>query len=160
MSYVQVYESRIRRQVSTRCTDLKGAELALRHFERDLADPANAAAKKASLSDALKLLLERRTEEATAGRRSHETVAFYRRKACLLTRMVERVYGRLSPEEIGALLTQHFALDCIAGASVSVDSAGKRGRNGRSRRRNPAKTVPRGGIEPPTRGFSVPCSTN
>ena len=24
----------------------------------------------------------------------------------------------------------------------------------------PTKTVPRGGIEPPTRGFSVPCSTN
>ncbi|HVP61139.1 MAG TPA: hypothetical protein VMT11_11300, partial [Myxococcaceae bacterium] len=35
------------------------------------------------------------------------------------TRMVERVYGRLSPEEIGALLTAHFAPDCIAGASVS-----------------------------------------
>src|SRR5678816_4174438 len=62
------------------------------------------------------------------------------------TRMVERVYGRLSPEEIGALLTAHFAPDCIAGASDSVDSAGKRGRNGRSRRANPAKTVPRGGV--------------
>jgi len=37
------------------------------------------------------------------------------------TRMVERVYGRLSPEEIGALLTQDFAPACIAGASVSVD---------------------------------------
>jgi len=32
------------------------------------------------------------------------------------TRMVERVYGRLSPEEIGALLTANFAPDCIAGA--------------------------------------------
>ncbi len=53
------------------------------------------------------------------------------------TRMVERVYGRLSPEEIGALLTAHFAPDCIAGASDSVN-------------------LPRGGIEPPTRGFSVP----
>ncbi len=59
-------------------------------------------------------------------------------------------------EEIGALLTAHFAPDCIAGASNSVDSAGKRGRNGRSRRANSAKRVPRGGIEPPTRGFSVP----
>ncbi len=48
------------------------------------------------------------------------------------TRMVERVYGRLSPEEIGALLTAHFAPVCITGASDSVDSAGKRGRNGRS----------------------------
>jgi len=43
------------------------------------------------------------------------------------TRMVERVYGCLSPEEIGALLTQHFALDCITGASNGVDSAGKHG---------------------------------
>ena len=59
------------------------------------------------------------------------------------TRMVERVYGRLSPEEVGALLTAHFAPDCITGVSNSVDSAGKRGRNGRSHRRNPAKTVPR-----------------
>jgi Phage integrase family len=36
------------------------------------------------------------------------------------TRMVERVYGRLSPEEIGALLTAHFAPDCIAGASKNI----------------------------------------
>jgi site-specific recombinase XerD len=76
-------------QVSTRCTDLKAAELALRQLERDLADPAHAAAQKASLSDALKLLLERRSEDATAGRRSHETVAFYRRKAGHLTRIFE-----------------------------------------------------------------------
>src|SRR5262249_46020064 len=84
-----VYENGIRRQVSTRCTDLKAAELALRLLERDVADPAHAAAKKASLSDALKLLLERRTEEATAGRRSHEPVAFYRRKAGHLTPIFE-----------------------------------------------------------------------
>jgi len=51
--YAHVYESGIRRQVSTRCTDFKAAELALRHLERDLADPAHAAAQKASLSDAL-----------------------------------------------------------------------------------------------------------
>jgi hypothetical protein len=42
-------------------------------LERDLADPAHASAQKASLCDARKLLLERRTEEATAGRRRHET---------------------------------------------------------------------------------------
>jgi hypothetical protein len=51
--YAHVYENGIRRQVSTRCTDLKAAELALRQLERDLANRANAAAKKASLSDAL-----------------------------------------------------------------------------------------------------------
>jgi hypothetical protein len=58
--------------------------------------------------------------------------------------MVERVYGRLSPEEIVALLTAHFAPDCITGASVSVDSAKKRGRNGRSRRGKPAKNIAQG----------------
>ena len=383
--YAHFFHNGVRRQVSTHCTDLKAAELKLRQLERDGADPAHVAAQKASLSDALQLLIQRRTEEAAAGRRSHETVAFYKRKAGHLTRifehsrgdayqpfplkalqpididayvsqrraeavsdhtiakelvtlraalklarraglwrgeidallpvgfapeyrprtralshqelgrllsvlpapraaqvsfivatsacwsesvracrgdvdvnsgwvhirgtkratrdrhiavrhpalssllryslqhapgqdllfprwtnvrrdlleacaaagidrcspndlrrtyakwmrlarvpaelvaptmghrdtrMVERVYGRLSPEEIGALLTDHFGPDCIAFVTDSVDSAGKRGRNGRSRRAKPAKTVPRGGIEPPTRGFSVPCSTN
>ena len=71
-------------------------------------------------------------------------------------RRVERVYGRLSPEEIGALLTARFAPDCITRASDSMDSAGNRGRNGRRREAKSMKTVPRGGIEPPTRGFSVP----
>jgi hypothetical protein len=32
---------------------------------------------------------QRRTEEATAGRKSHETVTFYRRKAGQLTRLFE-----------------------------------------------------------------------
>jgi hypothetical protein len=44
------------------------------------------------------------------------------------TRMVERVYGRLSPEEIGALLSAHFA--CITGVADKVDLGGKNGRNG------------------------------
>ena len=45
------------------------------------------------------------------------------------TRMVERVYGRLSPEEIGSLLSAHFA-DCTAGVTDKVDWGGKNGRNG------------------------------
>ena len=49
------------------------------------------------------------------------------------TRMVERVYGRLSPEEIGLMLSDHFAPDCIAFVADGVDSAGKRGHNGRRR---------------------------
>jgi integrase len=378
------YENGVRRLLSTRCTDLKGAELKLRQFERDGANPAHAATQKASLTDALRLLLQRRTEEATAGRKSHETVAFYKRKAGHLTRlfehstetgyqpfllkeltaadvdsyisrrraeavsdhtiakelvtlraalklakraglwlgeidallpagfapeyrprtralsseelgqllgrlptaraaqvafivatsacwsesvrarredvqldsgwvhvrgtkraarnrriairhpalasllnyalkhapgedelfpawtnvrrdlhlacaqagieacspndlrrtyakwmrlarvpaeivaptmghrdtrMVERVYGRLSPEEIGALLSAHFA-DCITGVADKVDLGGKNGRNGPLRTAKGLKSVPRGGIEPPTRGFSVPCSTD
>jgi len=96
--YAYVYENGARRQVSTRCTDLKAAELSLRQLERDFADPAHAAAQKATLSDALKLLLDRRTEEATVGRRSHETVAFYRRKAGHLTRIFEHLDdGKYAP---------------------------------------------------------------
>jgi hypothetical protein len=73
------------------------------------------------------------------------------------TRMVERVYGRLSPEEIGALLSAHFA-DCTAGVSDKVDLGGKNGRIGPLRRAKGLKSVPRGGIEPPTRGIFSPCS--
>jgi integrase len=77
------------------------------------------------------------------------------------TRMVERVYGRLSPEEIGALLSAHFA-DCITGVADKVDLGGKNGRNGLLLllTAKGLNSVPRGGIEPPTRGFSVPCSTD
>ncbi len=60
------------------------------------------------------------------------------------TRMVERVYGRLSPEEIGALLTAHFAPDCITGASDSVDSAGKRGRQWTFASRQPSENSAQG----------------
>jgi hypothetical protein len=35
-------------------------------------------------------------------------------------------YGRLSPEEIGALLSAHFA-DCITGVADKVDLGGKSG---------------------------------
>ena len=75
-------------------------------------------------------------------------------------RKVERVYGRLSPQEIGAMLATHFAADCTTGALDSAETAGKSERIGRGRRANLAELVPRGGIEPPTRGFSVPCSTD
>ena len=92
--YAHFFESGVRRQVSTHCTDLKAAELKLRQLERDGADPAHAASQNASLSAALRLLIDRRTEEAIAGRRSHETVAFYRRKAGHLTRVFEYPTGQ------------------------------------------------------------------
>ena len=92
--YAHFFESGVRRQVSTHCTDLKAAELKLRQLERDGADPAHAASQNASLSAALRLLIDRRTEEAIAGRRSHETVAFYRRKAGHLTRIFEYPTGQ------------------------------------------------------------------
>jgi hypothetical protein len=87
--YAHFFENGVRRLLSTHCTDLKAANLKLREFERDGANPAHAATQKASLTDALRLLLQRRTEEAIAGRKSHETVAFYKRKAGHLTRLFE-----------------------------------------------------------------------
>jgi len=72
-----------------------------------------------------------------------------------LVALVERVYGRLSPEEIGSLFSAHFA-DCITGVADKVDLGGKNGRNGLLRTAKGLKSLPRGGIEPPTRGFSVP----
>lgn len=87
--HAHFYENGVRRFVSTHCTDLKAAELKLRQLERNGANPAHAATQRASLTDALHLLVQRRTEEATAGRKSHETVAFYKCKAGHLTRLFE-----------------------------------------------------------------------
>ncbi len=78
------------------------------------------------------------------------------------TRMVQTVYGKLSADELAAHLRRVIpgAPDCIAGASDQTDPAGLGGPPGRpQRRKNPGKgrglSVPRDGIEPPTRGFSI-----
>jgi len=80
------------------------------------------------------------------------------------TKMVDLVYGRLD-------------LDTLAGAVALLDppqerrdkggtnSSGRRGRSGRkaigdSPSENRRILVPQGGVEPPTRGFSVRCSTS
>jgi len=87
--YALFYENGQRIQRSTHCRDRKAAELRARLLERDAADPAHAAATKASLSDALQLLLRQRREQATAGRRSFDTVRFYETKAGHLVRVLE-----------------------------------------------------------------------
>src|SRR5262249_38082686 len=74
---------------STKCRDQKAAELVARNWERDAADPEHAAARTATLSHALTLLLNDREEQARAGRRSFGTVAFYREKAGHLVRIFE-----------------------------------------------------------------------
>jgi len=72
------------------------------------------------------------------------------------SRMAERVYARLPADLLRDLLTGL----CQPAAGQSVPEAGKDGEVGGVGSRNPAELVPRGGIEPPTRGFSVPCSTD
>ena len=86
------------------------------------------------------------------------------------TAMLHRVYGHLGAEELRARLAS--SLDGVLTGATSPDvprdgaqsshpahgahapeARGNRGKEAVSR-------VPRDGIEPPTRGFSVPCSTN
>ncbi len=83
------YEDGKRVSRSTQCRDRKAAELVARNWERDSADPRYAAARTATLSAALNLLLENRQERATAGRGSQDTVDFYRSKAGHLVRIFE-----------------------------------------------------------------------
>lgn len=78
--YATFYEDGQRVQRSTKCTDKKAAETIARQWERDGADPDAAVRRTATLTDALKLLIDDRQEQATAGRRSQQTVEFYRRR--------------------------------------------------------------------------------
>jgi len=93
------------------------------------------------------------------------------------TRMVERVYGRLAPADLALRLAVAtgrgaevmvmqlvlrdlealFALSecCIAGASDSGDLARPAGLLGSKNAAFAGDSVPRDGIEPPTRGFSI-----
>ena len=65
---------------STRQIDRKAAEAVARELERHHASPADAAARTATLADAVTLLLTDRAGRAKAGKRSTETVEFYEQK--------------------------------------------------------------------------------
>jgi integrase len=106
--YVQVYENGRRVQRSTQCHDRRAAELRARQLERDAADPAHAAASRATLTDALQLLLRQRREQAAAGRRSSETVHFYETKAGHLVRLLETgADGAYAPFLLAGLQARH-----------------------------------------------------
>lgn len=66
---------------STRQLDKKAAEATARELEREHASPAAAAAAKATLADAVKLLLDDRNTKARVGTRSAATAAFYVEKS-------------------------------------------------------------------------------
>jgi site-specific recombinase XerC len=87
--YCWFYENGVRVQRSTQCHDRRAAEARARELERDASDPAHAAARKATLSDALQLLLRLDEEEIRAGRRSADTKEFHERKAGHLVRVLE-----------------------------------------------------------------------
>ena len=77
------------------------------------------------------------------------------------TRMVERVYGRLPVQVLASRIAAAIGVEnCSTLVAAPVDSAGFDGLNGLAGNGNRLKGLPRGGIEPPTRGFSVLCSTD
>jgi integrase len=95
-------------QRSTRCHDREAAELVARQWERDASDPHYAAARQTTLTTALQLLLNTRTEQAHAGRRSHATVIFYRQKAGHLVRVFETdAQGNYVPFLLKCLEARH-----------------------------------------------------
>jgi integrase len=87
--YGWFYENGRRITRSTKCRDRAAAERVARQWERDAADPDHAAARTATLTDALQLLLKLDEEEVKAGRRSADTVEFHRTKAGHLVRVFE-----------------------------------------------------------------------
>jgi integrase len=87
--YGYVYVDGRRVQRTTKRHDRKAAERVVQQWERTAADPDHQAAEDRTMSDALRLLLDRRAEEAAAGRKAADTVAFYRKKAGHLVRIFE-----------------------------------------------------------------------
>jgi len=77
-------------RTSTHCQDKNAADRVARQLERDAADPDNATAREATLSDALDRLLRDREAKAKRGERSMATVGFYREKAGHWVRILER----------------------------------------------------------------------
>ncbi len=87
--YGWFYENGQRVTRTTRCRDRAAAERVARQWERDAADPDHAAARTATLTSALQLLLRLDEEEVAAGRRSPDTVDFHRSKAGHFVRVFE-----------------------------------------------------------------------
>ena len=70
------------------------------------------------------------------------------------SRMVERIYGRMPVGTLGARIRERLG-EC---SRVVVEKGDKRGGSGLGGTENHSDFVPRDGIEPPTRGFSIPIS--
>jgi integrase len=88
------------------------------------------------------------------------------------TRMVEKVYGQLTQDVLDGAVAKLPGNDCHAGVTDTAQNAGEHGARGAGASSRLAaisveesaisggSVVPRDGIEPPTRGFSVRCSTS
>ena len=80
------------------------------------------------------------------------------------SQMVRRVYTRIGREaqrRAVAMLPRLTKVTVAAGVANEAKTGGLGGQDGQpDSELNPEDPVPRAGIEPATRGFSVPCSTN
>jgi integrase len=85
--YGTVYVGGVAKERSTACTDKAAARTVLSGWEREAADP-DRAATKATLNDALALMLDDRAARVHEGTGSADTVEFYRRKAGHLLRLM------------------------------------------------------------------------
>jgi integrase len=123
------YENGKQVRRSTRCRDRRAAEHAAREFERIAADPLHPARQTATIADAVKLLIEHRTEEASVGRRSQATVDFYREKTGHWVRVLgaefrlsELTAGKID-EFISTRRREGFAENTIAKELVAMRAA-------------------------------------
>lgn len=86
--HARYYEQGERVERSTHCTDKEAAKKVALQFERDAADPSYARLQKATVNDALTILLTQTKASANAGERSKKTLEFYECKAGHLVRLL------------------------------------------------------------------------
>ncbi|NUP08365.1 MAG: site-specific integrase [Polyangiaceae bacterium] len=87
---------------STGCTDRAAAKLYLANLERRFADPVAAAAQSTTLEATLALLIADREALVRAGKRSADTVAYYKKKCAQLRAHFgdDFVLARLTAQEV------------------------------------------------------------
>lgn len=114
------------RRKSTKCTNPVAAQRRADQLELEALDPDSAAQAKATLNDAIELLIRDRESQAKGGKRSMETVGFYQKKGGVL---ISAVPEALSLEEgatvmlrdvNGPLVDEYIILRRNDGASEST----------------------------------------
>ncbi len=114
------------RRVSTKCTNPAAAQRRADQLELEALDPDSAAQAQATLNDAIDLLILDRESQAKGGKRSVETVEFYRKKGGLLLGAVPEALGRHEGDTVrlrevnGAVVDDYIILRRNDGAKDST----------------------------------------
>lgn len=114
------------RRKSTHCTNAAAAQRRADQLELEALDPDSAAQAKATLNDALDLLIADRESQAKGGKRSMETVNFYRKKSGVLLGAVPEALGADEGSTVmlrdvnGPLVDDYIILRRNDGASEST----------------------------------------